>query len=92
MVKISVKDLVLKEDGTAVANIKQKSGGNMPITVSVTQLHKQFPRMKHINSLKVLVALIKKKGGTIELPNIKMGDKREKRLEARKEEQRWSSE
>ena len=90
MVKISVNDLKMRDDGTAVANIRQKSGSNMPISVSVETLHKSHPRLKNIKSLRVLVCLIKHQGGTIELGNIKMGNKREKRLEAKKEEERWS--
>ena len=89
---VPVNWIEMRGDDSAVVKIKQRGGSVMPVSIGLEQLHQSHPRMKHINSLKVLVALIKKKGGTIELPNIKMGDKREKRLEARKEEEKWSSE
>ena len=88
--KIPVDWLELREDGTIVAKVKQKSGGSMPITVTVEQIHKEYPRLKNINSPRGLLTAVKKPGGKFNLPNLKSKTKREKKLETKIEERRWS--
>ncbi|MFA5217053.1 hypothetical protein [Sulfuricurvum sp.] len=88
--EIPVSCLEVRENGTACAKIKQKNGSTIPITVSIEDIHKQYPHMKNINNLSALIGLLKKKGGTYNLPNFKCKDKRKERLERRAEEERWS--
>lgn len=86
-----MKWLELRTDGTIVAKVKQKNGSEMPMTLTVEKIHEQCPRYRHITSPAVLIGLIKKRGGTFNLSNLKVGkNKRETRKEAKQEETRWS--
>jgi len=89
--EVPVEWLEMRDNGSAVVKIKQKKGGNMPITVTVEDIHKQYPRMKNINNLETLVGMLKKKGGKFNLEKFKTLDKRTRRLELRAEEERWSA-
>ena len=75
----------------------------MPMIITVEKIHEQYPRYKHITSPAALIGLIKKSQRTFDIPSLKMGKtslvpttggrlrkRRDKAIEAKQEEARWS--
>ena len=102
--KVPVEWLELR-DNKIVAVIKQKKGGSMPMTVDTEKLRAQFSFLRHIKTPEQMLGLLKSRKEsqeihghkiitrplTIDLPNLKMGkNKRETRLQNKRDEMRWS--